>query len=131
MYFLQHLSLFNLLYLWKTLLFILQQILPQNYNIATTPLYFVRSGFADVSYGRFRLSGIYGWYWPSTSTSWLYTGATRPSAFFLHFDNTDVNTSNGPSNRWYGIPLRCQTRNLLLFSGWGNHTTGRLDHQKS
>ena len=81
-----------------------------NYNIATTPLYFVRSGYINTQMGRSRYAGIGGNYWSSVAASKLSSGTVTPSAYNLNFNATGVGPSNGPSYRWFGFPLRCLAR---------------------
>ncbi len=78
-----------------------------NYNIAAAPLYFVRSGYLIPNVGKSWDAGQYGYWWSSRGSSTRYDGVTTPSAYHLHFNATGVNPSNGPSNRYYGFPLRC------------------------
>ena len=96
-----------------------------SYNIARSPLYFVRSGhvFPASSAGRGpSLSvGNAGWYWSSRA------GNINHRAYYLYFDKTTVNPSkvntdgdddlsfSDYSNRRYvGLSLRCLARELRV-----------------
>ena len=76
-----------------------------NYNIASPPLSFVRSGFVILDYGSLRYFGINGYGWSSASQA--FTSVTSATAYRLGFSASSVYPSDGPSNRWYGFPLRC------------------------
>ncbi len=78
-----------------------------NYNIAAAPLYFVRSGYVNVSIPALGYAGIVGYDWSSRASSTNASGATMPSAYILFFGPTGVNPSDGPWERWSGRPLRC------------------------
>ena len=82
-----------------------------NYNIATTPLYFVRSGFIHL-YGKsfFKHGGDYGEIWSTLASSKYVTGSTMPSAYYFEFKITDVYPTRGPNERWLSFPLRCLAR---------------------
>ncbi len=77
------------------------------YNIAAEPLYFVRSGYFNLtnSAGTFRRAGAYGQGWSSRAAA--YTSSTSATAYYLEYRPTEVNPSNGPNNRWNGFSLRC------------------------
>ena len=76
------------------------------HNIANNSLYFVRSGYIDLSIGRSRFAGYDGNYWPSIAASNIW-GSAGLGAYHLVFDATNVYPSNGPADRWLGFPLRC------------------------
>ena len=67
-------------------------------NIATSPLYFVRSGYVypGIYLGS---AGYYGYYWSGRAGSSIY-------AYLLLFYSSDVNPSSSYS-RYYGFSLRC------------------------
>ena len=74
-------------------------------NIAINPLYFVRSEglyLDNGSIGRphFGSLGIDGRFRPSSASAADYV-------YFLSFGATNVYPSNGPTNRWGSLPLRC------------------------
>ena len=73
------------------------------YNIASAPLYFVRSGYMTlpgVSGATFRYAGGVGDWWSSRAVA-------ATTAYRLDFNATAVYPSNGPAGRWHGFPLRC------------------------
>lgn len=77
-----------------------------NFNTAT--LYFVRSGFIQMTNGRLRYVSIYGYYWSLVASSRHNSGEAIPSAFDLGLQADETYPSNGPSNRWFGFPIHCQ-----------------------
>ena len=79
------------------------------YNIAAAPLYFVRSGVVDPTYtaGTFRHAGVIGYEWSSRGSSTHANGSAIPSTYNLNFNATTVYPSNGPNERYIGLPLRC------------------------
>ena len=71
------------------------------YNIALSPLFFVRGGYVTPNYtSKFTNAGRGGEYWSSRA----YSNTNR--AFCLNFDNSDVNPS-GVNDRGSGYSLRC------------------------
>ena len=76
-----------------------------NYNIASPPLSFVRSGFVILDYGSLRYFGINGYGWSSASQA--FTSVTSATAYYLGFGASGVHPSDGPDNRWDGFPIRC------------------------
>ena len=75
-----------------------------NYNIASPPLSFVRSGFVGLGSGF--LGGFdasYGW----SSLSVVFTSVTSATACNLGLNASGVAPSNGPNFRWFGFPIRC------------------------
>ena len=72
------------------------------YNIASAPLYFVRSGVVDppgVSGGTFRYAGIYGYWWSSRT----YSSSTHAYNLVI---TSGVNSSS-EGVRYVGFSLRC------------------------
>ncbi len=70
---------------------------------------FVRSGNVDptVAAGTFRNAGINGYDWSSRGSSTHANGSAIPSAYNLNFNATTAYPSNGPNERYIGLPLRC------------------------
>lgn len=76
------------------------------YNIATIPYYnFVRSGYNHITTGKIRSIGGLGYYWAASATSkeWSVTGR---GAYSLGIYEPESYPSNGPTARWYSLPLR-------------------------
>ncbi len=71
------------------------------------PLYFVRNGFIDISNSHIWNSGINQYNWSKIALSQRTDGLFIPSAYFLYFNSTTINSSNGMTYRWAGYPLRC------------------------
>ena len=71
-----------------------------NYNIASPPLSFVRSGFVILDYGSLRYFGIYGYGWSSASRA--FTSVTSATAYFLDFNASGVYPSYGPDRAIVG-----------------------------
>ncbi len=73
-----------------------------DYDIALSPLFFVRGGFVNLNYpdAPFRNAGRNGYYWSSRA----YSSTTL--AYYLVFD-TSVNPSGYGSGRYVGFSLRC------------------------
>ena len=76
----------------------------QGYNIAKAPLYFVRSGYTDISGGRLRNFGQTGNWWSSTALT--YTSSTDARTSVLSLNAASIYLSSS-SNRWNGFYLRC------------------------
>ena len=74
-----------------------------SYNIARSPLYFVRSGYVRPYGPGLGNAGLSGYYWSSTPYS------NGVSAYNLTFDTTGVSPSNY-GNRYGGFSLRCLAR---------------------
>lgn len=72
-----------------------------DYNIASAPLSYVRSGDVSLVYGTLRIAGGYGYGWSAQSYS---SGGTN--AYNLYFGASDVAPSYG-SNRNIAFPIRC------------------------
>ena len=70
---------------------------------------FVRSGhvYPGGTAGTFRLAGDVGYEWSSRASSTHWQGGTYPCAYLLDFQVSVVSPSQGPYERWHGIPLRC------------------------
>ena len=77
---------------------------------------FVRSGFLSPDTGKFWYAGLNGHWWSSHGSSTRDDGVTTPSAYNLDLNATDVHPSYGPSNRFYGYPLRCLSTVLDIYS---------------
>ena len=77
------------------------------YNIVTTTLYFVRSGYANISMGYLRHTGYAG-YNLSTSASSKHYNSIKPSTYNLDFNMPDAYSSGGPTDRFFGFPLRAK-----------------------
>ena len=76
-----------------------------NYNIAREPLYFVRSGAVNLSFGALRAFGIAGYAWSRSAVA--YRSATSANAYLLYFTPSVVHPSDGPDARYFGLPVRC------------------------
>ena len=74
-----------------------------NYNIASSPLYFVRSGWIllPTTAGTFRFAGALSVWWSSRA----YSSTTY--AYDLYLQTTGVVSPSYDSNRYDGFPLRC------------------------
>ena len=71
------------------------------YNIALSPLFFVRGGYIDpYSTSKFYYAGQDGDYWSSRAGSGTY------GAYYLYFGNSSVNPSLSIA-RYCGFSLRC------------------------
>ena len=70
-----------------------------NNNIATSPLYFVRSGYVYPSYSRLYRAGDRGDYWSGRAYS-------SNGAYELYFYSSSVNPSNY-GRRYSGFSVRC------------------------
>ena len=71
------------------------------YNIALSPLFFVRSGYIRPDdTAKFRVAGQIGYYWSSRANS------TTNNAYELYFDSSGVNPSYN-FYRYNGQSLRC------------------------
>ena len=70
-----------------------------NNNIATSPLYFVRSGYVFPNFGRLNGAGNNGYYW----SGWAYSSNI---AYALHFDSSRVSFPY-TLNRYIGASVRC------------------------
>ena len=71
------------------------------YNIALSPLFFVRGGYINPSYAnKFNVAGQDGYYWSSRA----YSSASY--AYLLNFGSGGVNPSS-VTNRYSGLSLRC------------------------
>ncbi len=77
------------------------------YNIASAPLYFVRSGDVDLhtTTVTFRYAGGVGDWWSSRTGT--YTSSTSATAYYFQVEPSRVLPSYGPSVRWLGFSLRC------------------------
>ena len=71
-----------------------------NNNIATSPLYFVRSGDVDPYYSRLNDAGYRGTYWSGRADSSIY-------AYELYFRSSSVSPSGSYYNRYLGVSVRC------------------------
>jgi len=49
--------------------------------------------------------GYVGYDWSRTSVAYL--SATSAYSYWFEFTASESRPSNGPFNRWYGIPVRC------------------------
>lgn len=70
-----------------------------NNNIATSPLYFVRSGLVDPYGGNLSYAGNYGYYWSGRAGSLSYT-------YYLNFGPSGVTPSSN-LHRYLGFSVRC------------------------
>ncbi len=71
------------------------------FNIASQPLYFVRSGYTDVSYSYLRDAGHLNYSWSPSSN------ADTLRAYNLRINDLEVFSSAGPFTRYLGFSLRC------------------------
>ena len=76
-----------------------------NYNIASPPLSFVRSGHVGLGDGSLRGFGLDGYGWSSASGA--FPSVTSATAYYLYFGASGVYPSRGPGGRWNGFPIRC------------------------
>ena len=76
-----------------------------NYNIASPPLSFVRSGLVILGNGALRYFGVNGYGWSLISVA--FTSVTSAAAYYLDFHASGVGPSYGPNSRWHGFPIRC------------------------
>ncbi len=67
----------------------------------------MRSGRLSLYDGKAWYAGANGYWWPSRGTSTRSDGTAAPSGYSLAFGASGVNPSYGPSERWFGFPLRC------------------------
>ena len=75
-----------------------------NYNIASDPLYFVRSGdIALTSINSSTLLGLntVGYNWSSRSSTY------STSAYDIMIESIVSVSTHGPDDRYYAFPLRC------------------------
>ncbi len=63
-------------------------------------LHFVRSGYVILHDGALSAMG-------RSSFGWSRSSSYYPTARYLHFNDPDMAPSDGPNNRWYGLPVRC------------------------
>ena len=68
---------------------------------------FVRSGNLRPDDGKSWNAGQDGYVWSSRGSSTRSDGATMPSAYYFAFNAVGVYPSLGPTDRWFGHPLRC------------------------
>lgn len=80
------------------------QVTNDNYDIASVPLFFVRSGFVAANGRYLYKTGKYGRYWSSTPD------ADAKNAYRLILGNIAVYASNNSYARYYGFSLRCLAR---------------------
>ena len=71
------------------------------FNIAGSPLSFVRSGLVNLYYGYVRFAGISSYYWSRSAYS------NTSYAYGLGFNSSAVYPSNNVNVRYYGFSLRC------------------------
>ena len=72
------------------------------YNIALSPLFFVRGGWINSNgANKFYDAGESGYYWSFQATS----GTNY--AYFLYLGNSYINPSASGADRYRGHPLRC------------------------
>ncbi len=76
-----------------------------DYNIANTPLYFVRSGNVEMNSGRLWVAGIGGYDWSLIAASKRNDGTAILGAYYLGFNVTGASPSGGPLYRWVGYPF--------------------------
>ena len=76
-----------------------------DYNITTTTLYFVRSGYVHIGASILKTAGYGSHYWLSLAASTIW-GEAGLGAYYLGFNMTEVFPSHGPANRWVSFPLR-------------------------
>ena len=68
---------------------------------------FVRSGYVHRHDGSARYLGVDGYHRSTTASPVYYDGSAGLPGYYLHFNASGVNPSDGPGNRWYGFPIRC------------------------
>ena len=76
-----------------------------NYNIASPPLSFVRSGVINSRFSSLRYAGIASFGWESAAGP--FTSVSSTDAYYSNFDDSKVHLSNGPHGRITGFPIRC------------------------
>lgn len=67
----------------------------------------VRSGYIRRYGGSVRYLGISGDGWAITSSLVYGNGLSGLTGYTLDFYVSNVSSSNGPSDRWFGYPIRC------------------------
>ncbi len=112
--FLNYPTFFRKLFLSSVILFFKRYKSSTFHGIATITLYFVRSGSINIGMGYSWYAGLNSNYWSCFTSSEHRTGSTVPSAYYLEFDVSGTRPSNGPSFRWYSLPLRCLNQFELL-----------------
>ncbi len=66
----------------------------------------MRSGSISQGFGISRNVGLYGYDWSATTSDMIW-GSTGLGAYRFDFDSSRFYSSNGPSDRWIGFPVRC------------------------
>ncbi len=83
------------------------------YDITTTTLYFVRSGFITNASGRLWNPGLFGRMWSVTSSSQLFNNVANGVAYNLDVNDTTIRAVGGNA-RYYSFPLRCKARSVAF-----------------
>ena len=83
-----------------------------SYDIAKAPLYFVRSGYFNLTNkaGVLRYASERGLYWSSRTDT-----LDQDRTYYLYFNitsDTSVYPSRGPDSQYIGQPLRCLSADL-------------------
>lgn len=76
------------------------------YNITTTILYFVRSGYIYIHVGYLGLVGAHGNWWTSSATFKHYSGSNISSAYYFGVFVSSGYPSAGPDYRFIAFPFR-------------------------
>ena len=77
------------------------------YNVAASPLYFVRSGIVNSAYGTIRYAGVNGYY--RTSTAAVLNG-DAVVAYDFYFNDSTTTIQRVDGYRYTGRPVRCLAR---------------------
>ena len=72
--------------------------------IASPPLSFVRSGYTALNQGTIRNLDYRSYAWAMSTSS--FTSITSAVTYSLNFYTKGVYTSDGPYDRWRGLPIR-------------------------
>ena len=85
-----------------------------DYNVALSPLYFVRSGRIFPSLGFLGFAGLSGFYWSSMGLNYTGSDDWGANAHAFNLDQSNIYSSGGPIFRWHGTPVRCLASDALV-----------------
>ena len=83
----------------------------------------MRSGYINLATGTLKATSHDSESWSATTLIQDNSGSIAFKSYYLAFTSSNITTSFGPGNTWYGFPLRCLSQHFRYCPHYNNPTT--------